>query len=99
MARLFISVERLDAWSAEGRAAINGDRMTLTEFDRSFSIRSAVHFTGVTGNDADAAGLVGLVKSIDELGAMGADHMQSSVIYGDVAYEVIDGFLGEPLPR
>ena len=98
MARLFISAERLDAWAAEGCAAISGEQMTLVELGRVFAITPAVHFIGVTGNDADPAGLVGLVKDTAALAAMGADHMATSVIYGDTAYVVQNGFLGEPLP-
>ena len=29
---------------------------------------------------------------------MSAEQMASSVIYNDTAYDVIDGFIGEPLP-
>jgi hypothetical protein len=50
VARLFISAERLEAWTAEGRAALEGDKMTLVELGRVFEIRSAVRFTGVTGD-------------------------------------------------
>ena len=98
MARLFISVERLEAWTAENRVAIDGDRMTLTELGRAFAIRPAVHFIGVTGDESDPHGLVGLVKDEEELSTMGADHMADSVIYVDTAYEVQNGFVGEPLP-
>ena len=86
MARLFISAERLEAWTAEGRAALEGDKMTLVELGRVFHIRSAVRFTGVTGEE------------LDELVEMGADHMANSVIYGETAYEVQNGFVGQPLP-
>ena len=41
---------------------------------------------------------VGTVKDMDTLAQLGADHMMSSVIYGDTAYEVVNGFLGEPEP-
>ena len=44
MSRLFISVDRLDAWTAEGRAALEGDRMTLTELGRAFTMTPAVCF-------------------------------------------------------
>ncbi|MBP9088589.1 MAG: hypothetical protein KBG15_20875 [Kofleriaceae bacterium] len=98
MSRLFISVERLEAWTAEGRANFAGDRMTLTELGRSFTMEPAVHFVGVSGSDVDPAGLVGLVKSAATLSEMGAELMESSVIYGDTAYEVVNGFVGEPLP-
>jgi hypothetical protein len=98
LSRLFISMERLEEWSAEGRASLEGDRMTLLELGRVFAMKPAVYFTAVTGSDQDPAGLVGLVRSAEELQAMGADHMATSVICGDTAYEVMNGFLGEPLP-
>jgi hypothetical protein len=97
MSRLFISVERLDNWTAEGRAALEGDRMTLTELGRAFAMSPAVHFVKVTG-DSDPNDLVGRVKSKVALIEMGADHFDSSVIYKDTAYDVIEGFIGEPLP-
>ncbi|MBS1121658.1 MAG: hypothetical protein H6Q90_3886 [Deltaproteobacteria bacterium] len=98
MSNLFISVERLDTWSAEGRATLEGDRMTLTELGRSFAMKPAVHFLRAVGQNHDPNDLIGRVKSKQSLEAMGADQMESSVIYKDTAYDVIDGFIGEPLP-
>jgi hypothetical protein len=98
MSRLFISVERLDNWTVEGRASLVGDRMTLTELGRSFVMKPAVHFVRATGQDHDPHDLIGRVKSKDSLDEMGADQFESSVIYKDTAYDVIDGFIGEPLP-
>src|SRR5215207_608318 len=99
MSRLFISVERLDNWTEEGRAALEGDRMTLTELGRSFSMKPAVAFQSVaTGTDADPHDLIGRVKSKQALDEMGAEQFGNSVIYNDTAYDVVDGFIGEPLP-
>jgi hypothetical protein len=98
LSRLFISMERLEEWAAEGRASLAGDRMTLLELGQVFTMKPAVYFTAVTGSDQDPSGLVGLVRSEEELASMGADHMSTSVICGDTAYVVINGFLGEPLP-
>jgi hypothetical protein len=98
VARLFISAERLEAWSAEGRAALEGEQMTLVELGRVFAISSAVRFINVTGDELDPHDLVGLVKEDGELIQMGADHMGNSVIYADTAYEVQNGFVGTPLP-
>lgn len=98
MSRLFISVERLDAWTAEGRASFAQDRMTLVQLGRSFTMTPAVHFVSVAGPEGDPNDLLGLVKSKDNLVAMGAEQMSTSVIYRDTAYDVIDGFIGEPLP-
>ena len=96
MARLFISQERLDAWSAEGKVEVEGDRMTLAEDGRAFAIRPAVLFLRVAGNDPDAADLVGRVKDDEALAELGADQYMNSVIVGDTAYDVRCGFLGDP---
>jgi len=97
MSRLFISVERLDNWTIEGRASLEGDRMTLTELNRSFAMKPAVHFVRSAGSD-DPYDLVGRVKSKETLDEMGADCFEKSVIYKDTAYDVIEGFIGEPIP-
>ena len=98
MARLFISQERLDSWSAESRVVIEGDTMLLVDAGRSFIIRPAVRFMSVAGDDPDAHNLLGTVADEEKLAAMGADHMATSVICGDTAYEVQCGFLGDPRP-
>lgn len=72
--------------------------MTLTELGRSFAMRPAVAFTRAAGQDHDPHDLVGRVRTKADLAEMGADQLQSSVIYQDTAYEVVDGFIGEPLP-
>ena len=98
MSRLFISVDRLEAWSAEGRAALEGDFMTLTELGRKFTMTPAVCFVKAMGTDQDPYDLLGRVRSKPQLDEMGAEQMGNSVIYQDMAYDVIDGFIGEPLP-
>lgn len=99
MARLYISQDRLDTWSSENKVDISKDVMTLVELDRSFSIQPAVRFLKVVGGDDDPHSLVGKVKDHRELSAMGADHLASSVIFVDTAYDVENGFVGDPLPK
>ena len=72
--------------------------MTLTELNRKFSMTPAVCFVSVNGSDKDPYDLVGRVKSKPQLEEMGAEQLSNSVIYQDMAYDVIDGFIGEPLP-
>ena len=72
--------------------------MTLTELGRAFSMTPAVCFVSTTGQSPDPHDLVGRVKSKPQLEAMGAEQLSNSVIYNDTAYDVIDGFIGEPLP-
>jgi len=72
--------------------------MTLTELKRAFAMKPAVHFVRAAGQDHDPNDLIGRVKSKETLEEMGAEQMASSVIYKDTAYDIIDGFIGEPLP-
>lgn len=97
MARLFISVAKLESLTAANKVSIDGDVMKLNELGRSFRIVPAVRFLGVAGGDPDPHELVGLVKSEEELAGMGADHMATSVIYVDTAYDVQQGYVGDPL--
>jgi hypothetical protein len=97
VARLFISIARLESWSVEGKIAVEGNRLVLSESSRAFTLAPAVYFDRVAGGEADPHDLLGKVKEHDELAAMGADHMASSVIYVDTAYDVVGGFVGTPV--
>ncbi len=97
MTKLFISQERLDAWSGDSKIALAGDRMTLSSDGRAFHLRPAVRFLRVVGGDPDPNGLVETVVDEQALEQMGADSYMNSCIVGETAYDVQPGFLGEPL--
>lgn len=96
VARLFLSIAKLESWSVEGKVTVEGNRLFLTDSGRAFDLTPAVYFDRVAGNDTDPHDLLGKVKDEQELAAMGADHMASSVIYVDTAYDVVAGYLGTP---
>lgn len=96
MARLFISQERIDSWSAQEKIALDGDEMTLVDDGRSFAIEPAVYFVKVAGDDDDAQGLVGKVKTEEAIVGLGGDVYMNSVILGETAYDVKSGFVGKP---
>jgi hypothetical protein len=98
MARLYISQERLDTWSAEDRVAVDGDVMKLAGDGRSFRLVPAVRFLRVSDGGPDAHGLLGKVKAIAALEADGGEQYMDSVIMGETAYDVQQGFLGLPQP-
>ena len=52
--------------------------------------------TEVTGG-TDIHELVGRVKSINYVSELGAELFDTSMILGDLAYEVIPGFMGTPV--
>jgi hypothetical protein len=96
MARLFISQERMDNWSTEDRIKVDGDQMTLVGDGRAFKIVPAVRFMKVSGGGDDPAGLIGKVKSVSLLIKEGGEHYHDSVIVGETAYDVQNGWLGTP---
>ncbi len=92
--RLFLSQQTLDEWLSDGRAKVDGDDLTLTQDAQRFSIKSAVYFQSEVTGAGDAHRLLGRVKDLDQIAALGGDYASGTVIVGDFAYEVTDGFVG-----
>ncbi len=95
MARLFISQGRIDRWLEEGKVRLVGETMTLPALGRSFKLKAAVHFTRIVSEAPDPNGLIGRVKTREQLAALGAECYASSVLLGESAYECETGFVGE----
>jgi hypothetical protein len=95
--RLFIAHEALEAWVADGRAEINSDDLLDRESGRRFQLREGVRFLEEVTGGEDTASLVGKVKDLEQVAAMGGEHMADSVILGENAYRVQPGFVGLPV--
>lgn len=95
--RLFISQEALDGWISAGRAAIDGEELTDKSTGQKFRLVTGVRFLAEVAGAPDAAQLVGKVKDVDQLAQLKAEHMHDSVLLGDNAYQVQQGFIGTPL--
>ena len=96
--RLFVPQQMLDQWLSEDRVEVDGETMITKPEGQRFELTTAVLFkTEVTGAE-DAAGLVGAVKDLEQLAEIGAEHYADSVILGDNAYQVVEGFAGTPVP-
>src|SRR5689334_8172276 len=95
MAAVFIAQSTLDEWSDQGRIRLDGTILTLLHENRTVPLKPAVRFTKLVGAPTDAHSLLGKVKSHEQLAALSAEHFMQSVIVGDTAYEVVEGFLGD----
>ena len=94
--RLFVSQSVLDRWLSEGVAELSGDTLHVLPERHAFDLTTGVLFeTEVTGA-GDALGLIGKVKDVEQIAEMAGDYSQGTVIVGDLAYEVTDGFVGIP---
>lgn len=95
--RLFLSQEALDVWLGEGRAKIDGEELTDTQTGHKFRLITGVRFVSEVTGSPDTAQLVGKVKDAEQLEALKAELMSGSVILGENAYEVQEGFVGTPV--
>jgi hypothetical protein len=95
---LFVSQAMLETWAEQGKIEFQGDVMTLLSGEgrgRSYALEPAVRFLKLLGAEQDPNGLLAKVKTGAQLRELGAEHLDSSVIVGDVGYEVQPGFLAE----
>jgi hypothetical protein len=80
----------------EGKIQLDRNIITILAPDKPrFELEPAVRFVRTADNGPDAHKLVGQIKYEKDLRAMNAEIYLSSVIYGDTAYEVEPGFIGE----
>lgn len=94
----FMAQETLDVWLAEERVSLDGEVLKLLPDGPAFLLTTAVYFQAEVSTGEDPHGLVGRVKAYAKLAEIGGEHAPGSVVIGDNAYEVRDGFLGELLP-
>jgi hypothetical protein len=95
---LFVSQSLLDAWLERERVEVSGGALTLRGREgeaRRYALDPAVRFLRVAGGGEDPHRLLARVKTSAQLRAMGAEVMGGSVVLGDVAYEVEEGYLAE----
>ena len=94
-ARIFISQAVLEEWSIGENLVLDENNVaTLTPSDWRFRLEPAVYVTTCLTGD-DPRGLVGKVKLEGELKAAGAEVVMGTVVFGDDAYESMEGFIGE----
>jgi hypothetical protein len=92
--RVFLPQDTLEAWLANGRGHVVGETLFLA--GSAFDLESAVRFMSEVAGGGDAQNLVGRVKSLSQIEQLGGEHCSDSVVLGDNAYEVIEGFLASP---
>ncbi|RME21189.1 MAG: hypothetical protein D6806_15120, partial [Deltaproteobacteria bacterium] len=100
MARyLFIAQQTLDTWMEQDKIDFENDVMKIKADGRAFKLIEAVRFVAVEGGVPDEAGLVGKVKTTEQLRQMGAERCADSVLYKDIPYKVQEGFIAEVFLR
>lgn len=93
--RAFFSQDLVGRWLAMGRITLEGEVLTCMPDGPAFHLTSALLFVHEVASGDDAQGLCGKVKTLAAVEELSGEHAPGSVVLGDHAYEVVDGFLGE----
>jgi hypothetical protein len=96
--RVFFPQQALDEWLESGRITLVGDELTVIPEGRRFGLSTAVRFMSEVTEGVDPNDQLGKVKTLAQMQAMNAEHCAGSVILGDNAYEIIDGYVGTSIP-
>jgi len=93
---LFFSQHILDALADEKKIKLNGNLITILSRDNpSFELEPAFRFIRTADGSADPYSLLGEIKREKDVRAMRAEIFLDSIIYGETAYVVESGFIGE----
>jgi hypothetical protein len=95
--RVFFPQAALDQWISEGKVDLAGEELTIKAEARRYRILEAAHVTSEVTGLPDANELVGRVKTRLYLSELGAEILETSMVLGDNAYDVVPGFLGAPV--
>ena len=95
--RVFFPQVALDQWLVDGAVELRGTELTIGAEARRYQLAEAVHILREVTGGTDQNDLVGRVKSKLFLQEFGAEILESSMILGDNAYDVVPGWLGAPI--
>ena len=95
--RIFFPQEALDTWMIDGHVELANEELLIKAENRRYRITEAARVLREVTGTPDSFDLVGKVKSKVYLGELGAELLESSMVLGDNAYDVVPGFLGTPI--
>jgi hypothetical protein len=94
--RIFVSSELVDRWLSAGTADFRGEKLEARGTGTSYLVEEAVHITAEVTGSAEVPELVGRVRPLRELSSLGAEILDRSMVLGDLAYDIVPGFLVAP---
>jgi len=95
--RVFFPQTALDVWLSDGTVDLRGDELAIVAEERRYRLTESVRIVNEVTGSADAHDLIGRVKTKQVLQDKGAELLETSMILGENAYDVIPGWLGDPV--
>src|SRR5687767_741256 len=96
MNRVFFPQLLLDQWGVEGKIDLTGTELIILAEGRRYKIEECVRVVAEVTGASDPHSFVGRVKPKAQLDEMGAEVLEGSMILGDNAYDVVQGWAGTP---
>ena len=94
--RVFFPQSAVDQWGIDGKIDLLAGELILLAEGRRYKVEEAVRIvTEVTGANDDRK-IIGRVKAKRALDEVGAELLETSMILGDNAYDVVPGWMGVP---
>jgi hypothetical protein len=94
--RLFVSGALLDRWVTVGQVELGDGVLKVKPTGARYVLEEAARVVGEATGAGDPSGLVGRVRTLAELSALGAEVLDRSVLIGELAYDVVPGFIASP---
>jgi hypothetical protein len=94
--KVFISQGAIDSWVSAELVEIAGSRISFHGRPGALELVPASLFRRISAGQTDPHTLVGKVLDEEAILALGGETYMSSVLMGEIAYDVEPGFLGVP---
>jgi hypothetical protein len=94
---VFFPQQALDEWLDQGRIVLSGSELSIGGHSVRFRLEGALLFVADVSETGDPHRLVGKVKSLEDVQALDGEHCADSVVLGESAYQVTEGFMGQLL--
>jgi hypothetical protein len=96
--KIFFPQASVDQWGIEGIVELTPSELVMVAEGRRFSIAEAVRVLVEVTGSPDPHGIVGKVRTRASLEALGAEIFEGSMVLGDNAYDVVEGWMGSLVP-
>ena len=95
--RVFFPQAALDEWIVDGSVELEDGELTIVAEGRRYRMAESVRVLREVTGAGDSHELVGRVKTRAYLEQLGAEIVETSMLLGDIAYDVEPGWLGIPI--
>jgi hypothetical protein len=94
---VFFPQDALDEWIVGGTIDLSKGELMIAPEGRRYKVLEAVRVLAEVTGTPDPHKIVGKVKPKADMEKLGAEIMEGSMIIGDNAYDVAQGWMGSPL--